>query len=332
MRPQRRIDFCSTRTVVSDAVRPADRPRRAALEGAVIDLLARLTHVRKNGSGWTARCPGHEDRQNSLSIGQGKDGRWLLKCHAGCDLGQITAALGIDAADLFDKQSKGEGGVVYPPGNSALVQQTQPAPEPAGMAQSIIRHRGRLLELPAKDPSALHVEDPGRFAERWRVACLSAMPWTAVEAEANAGERAEAWNTCQTLAQRPDILEVFADELKLRGLAGERDNAKLVYLALTSRLLDRPVSLIVKGPSSGGKSFMVESVLAFFPPAAFYALSAMSERALAYSNEPLSHRHLILFEVAGMGPFATYLIRSLLSEGCLNYETVEKTKTAWCRS
>src|SRR5262249_40738227 len=53
----------------------------------------------------------------------------------------------------------------------------------------------------------------------------------------------------------------------------------------------------------------------------------MSDRALAYSNEPLRHRHLVIYEAAGMASeFATYLIRSLLSEGRLRYETVEKTK------
>src|ERR1700719_1550305 len=79
--------------------------------------------------------------------------------------------------------------------------------------------------------------------------------------------------------------------------------------------------------SSGGKSFVVESTLKFFPPQAFYALTAMSDRALAYSSEPLRHRHLVIYEAAGMASeIATYLIRSLLSEGCLRYETVEKTR------
>jgi hypothetical protein len=107
----------------------------------------------------------------------------------------------------------------------------------------------------------------------------------------------------------------------------ERRGAKLIYLALTSRLLDRPVSVAVKGPSSGGKSFLAESVLKLFPPSAFHALTAMSDRALAYSNEPLKHRHLVIYEAAGMsGEFATYLVRSLLSEGRLRYETVVNTK------
>jgi hypothetical protein len=82
----------------------------------------------------------------------------------------------------------------------------------------------------------------------------------------------------------------------------------------------------VKGPSSGGKSYLTERVLGFFPGSAYYALTAMSERALAYSEEPLINRFLVIYEAAGMsGDFQTYLIRSLLSEGRLRYEVVEKT-------
>jgi hypothetical protein len=161
----------------------------------------------------------------------------------------------------------------------------------------------------------------------WQVACLGAMPWTAVEAQASAMERSEAWEKCGKLARTTNILDEFAVELSRIGVVGERRAGKLIYLAVTSRLLDRPVSVAVKGPSSGGKSFVVESALKFFPPEAFYALTAMSDRALAYSSEPLKHRYLVIYEAAGMASdFATYLIRSLLSEGRLRYETVEKTK------
>jgi hypothetical protein len=86
------------------------------------------------------------------------------------------------------------------------------------------------------------------------------------------------------------------------------------------------VSVALKGPSSGGKSYVVERVLSFFPESAYYALTAMSEKTLAYSEEPISHRFLVIYEAAGMsGEFATYLMRSLLSEGCVRYETVEKS-------
>jgi hypothetical protein len=163
--------------------------------------------------------------------------------------------------------------------------------------------------------------------KRWQAACDNAIPWTQAEAESGATERAEAWKLCCGLAGQTDILGEFDHALSELGLVGERRTAKLIYLAVTSRLLDRPVSIAVKGPSSGGKSFVVESTLKLFPPEAFYALSAMSDRALAYSNELLKHRHLIIYEAAGMASeFATYLIRTLLSKGRVRYETVEKTK------
>jgi hypothetical protein len=195
------------------------------------------------------------------------------------------------------------------------------------LARSSIRHRAKLISLPTKDPSALHLEGPGEFLKRWQAACDSAIPWTQAEAESNATERAEAWRLCSTLAGKANILDELDHTLSELGLVGERRTAKLIYLAVMSRCLDRPVSIAVKGPSSGGKSFVVESTLKLFPPEAFYALSAMSDRALAYSSEPLQHRHLVIYEAAGMASeFATYLIRTLLSEGRLRYETVEKTK------
>ena len=67
--------------------------------------------------------------------------------------------------------------------------------------------------------------------------------------------------------------------------------------------------------------------LRLFPDEAYYALTAMSERALAYSEEPIVHRMLVLYEAAGQsGDMGSYLMRSLLSEGRIRYEFVEKTK------
>jgi hypothetical protein len=142
---------------------------------------------------------------------------------------------------------------------------------------------------------------------------------------ARQAQRHKAWAQCQTLAQQPRILDCFAHTLEHRGVVGEVQAVKLLYLVVTSRLLERPVSCVVKGPSSGGKSYLVQQVLYFFPPRAYFALSAMSERALAYSQEPLVHRVLVIYEAAGLrSDFTSYLLRSLLSEGQVRYETVEK--------
>ena len=69
------------------------------------EILARLANVKETASGWTACCPGHEDRQASLSVSEGGEGRVLLHCHAGCALETITSGLGITKADLFDKEA-----------------------------------------------------------------------------------------------------------------------------------------------------------------------------------------------------------------------------------
>jgi hypothetical protein len=130
-----------------------------------------------------------------------------------------------------------------------------------------------------------------------------------------------------SLALAEDILELASREVAAGGVAGEVRLVKLLYLATTSRLLERPCSVVVKGPSAGGKSFVVQQVLELFPADAYYALSAMSERALAYDNTPLVHRMLVLYEAAGLrGDIASYLMRSLLSEGRISYVTVTKTK------
>jgi hypothetical protein len=130
----------------------------------------------------------------------------------------------------------------------------------------------------------------------------------------------------EPLAQCPDLLGEVVGVLNRLGLAGQEREAKIIYLALTSRIFQRPVNVAVKGPSSGGKSFLVEQCLSLFPLTAYYALSAMSGKSLAYSQEPMSHRHLVIYEASGLGSdFAQYLLRSLLSEGRIRYETVDKT-------
>ena len=46
-----------------------------------------------HGSYGTARCPAHPDKTPSLSISIGRDGRTLVRCHAGCDQEQVIAEL-----------------------------------------------------------------------------------------------------------------------------------------------------------------------------------------------------------------------------------------------
>jgi hypothetical protein len=66
----------------------------------VENLVERL-HAKCSGDGWKAKCPVHDDREPSISISEGADGRALLKCHAGCETNDVLAAIGMKPADLF---------------------------------------------------------------------------------------------------------------------------------------------------------------------------------------------------------------------------------------
>lgn len=108
-------------------------------------------------------------------------------------------------------------------------------------------------------------------------------------------------------------------------MVGHEREAKIIYLALTSRISDAPVNIVIKGASSAGKNHIVEEVLRLFPKTAYYALSSMSDKALIYWNEPLIHKHLVVYEAAGLNSdLVSYLIRTLLSEGKVRYRVGEK--------
>lgn len=65
-------------------------------------LLERLQGVRQRGTGrWSAKCPAHADRFPSLSVAEGRDGRALITCWAGCRPEEIVGAVGLTMGDLF---------------------------------------------------------------------------------------------------------------------------------------------------------------------------------------------------------------------------------------
>lgn len=58
-------------------------------------------YPKRSGHGYTARCPAHDDKNPSLSIGEGPEGKVLFTCFAGCSLEAICASLDIQIKDLF---------------------------------------------------------------------------------------------------------------------------------------------------------------------------------------------------------------------------------------
>jgi hypothetical protein len=187
----------------------------------------------------------------------------------------------------------------------------------------------RIIQAPqeAKDASALYMMDRDHFTDKLRALVASARLASQIEAETLSAEVRELYAKAKPALENPGLLHQLVLATETLGHVDDRKNAAALHLALISRLSGRPISVVVKGASSEGKSHLVHKVLEVHPTSAAYVLSAMSEHALAYSEEPLAHRFLVLEEgVALDRRFTTYLVRSLLSEGRLRYETVEKTK------
>jgi putative DNA primase/helicase len=68
------------------------------------EAIAKALGGRKAGAAWMARCPAHDDRAPSLAIADARDGKVLVRCHAGCDQQDVIAAL--RARGLWDADER----------------------------------------------------------------------------------------------------------------------------------------------------------------------------------------------------------------------------------
>ncbi len=132
----------------------------------------------------------------------------------------------------------------------------------------------------------------------------------------------------QALLADPGLLRKYVQAAHIRGLVGEDRNLATMKLALTSRSLDRPVNVAVKGPSGSGKNHLVEAALALEDPSAYYELNTASERYLAYATDiDLRHRMVYMPEAAGMGgwgPVGHSIMRSLTWSNRVSLGTVDR--------
>jgi hypothetical protein len=70
----------------------------------IIDALdARDCRPRGSGQKRTAHCPAHDDRNASLVVTEGDDGRVLVHCHTGCTFDEVVHACGLEAGAMFPK-------------------------------------------------------------------------------------------------------------------------------------------------------------------------------------------------------------------------------------
>ena len=133
-------------------------------------VLSRLSDAISCGEGkWKARCPAHDDRHPSLSIGVGDDGRVLLHCHAGCNQQSIITALGLKTADLFVPKPNGHAGPkrsprVYPSVGAAA---KEVARREKGEVEAVYRYTDDYNRVRIRKPDGKSFRPIRREGDGW---------------------------------------------------------------------------------------------------------------------------------------------------------------------
>jgi putative DNA primase/helicase len=144
------------------------------------------------GSGWTARCPAHDDRNPSLSIRETPNGKILVRCHAGCEQAQVIDAL--RARDLWPANDRQHQGKIIRPQSRQFAQEqrdgegadrtaaalpiwqlTEPATNT--LVETYLRSRG--IDIASPDSLRFHPALGHRSGSRWP--CMVALVTDGVE-------------------------------------------------------------------------------------------------------------------------------------------------------
>jgi DNA primase len=117
------------------------------------------------------------------------------------------------------------------------------------------------------------------------------------------------------LLQDPQLMVRVLADLARCGVVGEEANKQVAYLAAVSRLLERPLAVLVQSSSAAGKSALMDAVLRFMPAEQRVQYSAMTGQSLFYlGDKDLKHKILAITEEEGASQ-ASYALKLLQSEG-----------------
>jgi DNA primase len=126
------------------------------------------------------------------------------------------------------------------------------------------------------------------------------------------------------LLRDPRLLDRVLEDFDKCGVVGEETNKRIAYLATVSRLLEKPLAIVVQSSSSAGKSSLMEAVLDFMPEEQRESYTAMTGQALFYMGQKnLKHKILAIAEQQG-AERASYPLKLLQSEGKLNIASTGK--------
>ena len=114
--------------------------------------------------------------------------------------------------------------------------------------------------------------------------------------------------------KNPDLIDEIDNDITQLGYVREKKNKIVLYLAMTSRLMDNPLACEIVSRSSAGKSQILEIIETLCPPEDLVSLSDLSEQAFYYFGEnDLKHKLVVIGEKMGSSS-SDYPIRELISK------------------
>lgn len=132
----------------------------------------------------------------------------------------------------------------------------------------------------------------------------------------------------EDLLDDPNLLNRVADDIRASGVVGEESLVKTLFITGVSRLLEKPLAVIVQGTTSSGKSYGIERTSRFFAPESLVVATSITANALYY-KEPgsLIHRFVVTGERSRIQDDqhaeATRALREMLASGELSKEVTE---------
>jgi len=117
------------------------------------------------------------------------------------------------------------------------------------------------------------------------------------------------------LLQDTQLVNRIREDFTKMGIVGESSNTLVGYLGCVSRLLDKPLAVMIQSSSAADKSSLMEAILALMPENERVQYSAMTGQSLFYLGETsLQHKILAISEEEGASN-ASYALKLLQSEG-----------------
>lgn len=114
--------------------------------------------------------------------------------------------------------------------------------------------------------------------------------------------------------KNPNLIDEIEQDYEKLGYVRERKNKILLYLIMTSRLMDNPLHAILISRSGAGKSMLSEVTESLCPPEELESISDLSAQALYYyGKDDLKHRFIVIGEKEG-SQNSDYPLRELITK------------------